>query len=205
MAAAAESVGRDPERITLIAVTKSAGVEEMRALRDLGIRHFGENRVDIARTKQEVLADTELVWHMIGNVQRRKTRDVLEVFSRIDALDRLALAESLQARCAEADRHAVVLVEVNISGEEQKLGVAPGNLSTLLDAVAQLDRIRVRGLMTMAPYGAPTAEISGIFRELATLAAEYELADVSMGMSDDFELAIAAGATEIRVGSALFE
>lgn len=205
MAAAAQAVGRDPDSVTLIAVTKSSGVEEIRALRDLGVRHFGENRVEVARAKREALEDPALVWHMIGNIQRRKTRDVLEVFDRIDALDRLSLAESLQSRCVECGRHAVVLVEVNISGEEQKLGVAPGELPELLAAVALLDRLQVRGLMTMAPYGAAPTTISDIFTQLASLAAEHGLADVSMGMSNDFELAIAAGATEIRVGSALFE
>jgi len=205
MAAAADSAGRDPGSVKLIAVTKSAGVEEMRALRDLGVRHFGENRVESARVKREALADPDLIWHMIGNVQRRRTRDVLEVFDWIDTLDRLSLAESLQSRCVETDRHAVVLVEVNVSGEEQKLGIAPAELPALLGVLAGLDRLKVRGLMTMAPYGAVPTTISGIFTRLASLAREYGLAEVSMGMSDDFELAIAAGATEIRVGSALFE
>lgn len=208
IAVAAEGAARDPESVTLIAVTKSVGVEEIRALSDLGVRHFAENRVETARSKRVALADSDLIWHMIGNVQRRKTRDVLEVFDRIDTLDRLSLAESLQSRCVEASGyrgHAVVLVEVNVSGEEQKLGVAPAELPSLLGALAELDRIQVRGVMTMAPYGADPTAISGIFTRLASLAREYALVDVSMGMSNDFELAIAAGATEIRVGSALFE
>lgn len=203
--AAAEGAGRVPGEVTIIAVTKSVGVEEIRILRELGVRHFGENRVEAARAKREALADPELVWHMIGNVQRRKTREVLEVFDRIDAMDRLSLAESIQARCQELDRYAHVLVEVNVSGESQKLGVSPAELPELLAAMAQLDRVRVRGLMTMAPYDATASEIGGIFTRLASLAAEYELPDVSMGMSNDFELAIAAGATEVRIGSALFE
>ncbi len=205
VAAAAEGAGRNPEGVTLIAVTKSVGLDEIRALRDLGVRHFGENRVEAARTKREALADPEVVWHMIGNVQRRKTREVLEVFDRIDALDRISLAESIQTRCLELDRHAVVLVEVNVSGETQKLGIPPGDLPGLLAALADLERIRVRGLLTMAPYGATPTEISRVFTELASLAREYNLPDVSMGMSNDFEQAIAAGATEVRVGSALFE
>jgi len=204
-AAAAERAGRDPEGVTLIAVTKSVGVDEIRALRDLGIRHFGENRVEVARAKREALADSELVWHMIGNIQRRKTRDVLEVFDRIDAMDRLSLAESIQTRCLELDRCAHVLVEVNVSGESQKLGVSPVELPELLAAMAPLDRVRVRGLMTMAPYEATASEIGGIFNRLASLAADHRLPDVSMGMSNDFELAIEAGATEVRIGSALFE
>lgn len=204
-AAAAERAGRDPKTVTLIAVTKSVGLDEIRALRDLGVRHFGENRVEVARTKREALADPELVWHMIGNIQRRKTREVLEVFDRLDALDRISLAESIQARCLELDRHAVVLVEVNVSGETQKLGISPADLPGLLAALADLDRIQVRGLLTMAPYGAAPAEINRVFSGLASLAREYNLPEVSMGMSNDFEQAIAAGATEVRVGSALFE
>ena len=205
VAVAAEAAGRDPDGVTLIAVTKSVGGDEIRALRDLGVRHFGENRVDVARAKRDALADPELVWHMIGNVQRRKTREVLEVFDRIDALDRISLAESIQTRCLELDTHAVVLVEVNVSGEAQKLGISPAELPGLLAALAEMDRIHVRGLLTMAPYDAAPTEINRVFTGLAALAREYNLADVSMGMSNDFELAIAAGATEVRVGSALFE
>jgi len=204
-AAAAERAGRNPEGVTLIAVSKSVGLDEIHALRALGVRHFGENRVDVARAKRDALADPELVWHMIGNVQRRKTREVLEVFDRIDALDRISLAESIQTRCLELDTHAVVLVEVNVSGEAQKLGISPAELPGLLAALAEMDRIHVRGLLTMAPYDAAPTEISRIFTGLTSLARKHNLPDVSMGMSNDFELAIAAGATEVRVGSALFE
>lgn len=205
MAAAAEGANRDPAEITLIAVTKAVGADEIRALRDLGVRHLGENRVEIAREKREALSDPNLIWHMIGNVQRRKVRDVLQVFDRIDALDRLSLAEALQTRCAESDGHAEVLVEVNVSGETQKLGVAPGELPELLSSIGTLDRVRIRGFMTMAPYEAAPPEILALFGRLASLARAHGLPDISMGMSNDFELAIAAGATEIRVGSALFE
>lgn len=205
VAAAATAAGRDPEGIVLIAVTKSVGVAEIQALLDLGVRHFGENRVDVARAKRDALANPAIVWHMIGNIQRRKTKEVLDVFDRIDSVDRLALAESLQVRCTEVDTHAEVLVEVNISGEAQKHGVAPEELGEMLAAIQGMDRLRVRGLLTMAPYSAPPDEIRGIFGQLAHLAAAFDLRDVSMGMSNDFELAIAAGATEIRVGSALFE
>lgn len=205
IAAAAEGADRDPAEITLIAVTKAVGVEEIRALRDLGVRHLGENRVEIAREKRELLSDPSLIWHMIGNVQRRKVREVLQVFERIDTLDRLSLAEALQSRCAESDGPAEVLIEVNVSGETQKLGVAPAELPGLLSTVGALERLRVRGLMTMAPCNADSLEIQAVFTRLAALASEHGLPDISMGMSNDFELAIAAGATEIRVGSALFE
>lgn len=204
MASAAERAGRNPDAITLIAVTKYTGVDDIRLLRDLGVRHFGENRVEAAAPKIEALAGLDAVWHMIGNIQRRKTKDVLRLFDKIDAVDRLALAEALQNRCAELDRRAEVLVEVNVSGEAQKHGFAPEALAESLDAMAALDRLAVRGLMTMAPYGAPPDRIRALFGALAELAARFGLPERSMGMSDDFELGIEAGATEIRVGSALF-
>lgn len=205
IAEAAARAGRCPGEVRLVAVTKAVGLDEMRTLYDLGLRHFGENRVDIARAKRDALGAEDVRWHMIGNVQRRKTRDVLEVFDFIDAVDRLELAESIQTRCQEAGRRATVLVEVNVSGEAQKHGVAPGALEALLDDVARLDRVMVRGLMTMAPYGAPEHQLRGIFTELAELAHRAGLPEVSMGMSEDYEVAIECGATEVRVGSALFE
>lgn len=205
MAAAAERSGREPGAVTLVAVTKYVELETVRMLRDLGVTHFGENRAGNARPKIEAMRGAGLVWHMIGNIQRRKTKDVVGLFDRIDAVDRLALAESIQTRCAEQDAHATVLIEINVSGEEQKHGFSPADLPRALEAVAAMERITVRGLMTMAPMDAPAEAVRDIFRRLATLGAEYQLPDISMGMSNDFELAIEAGATEVRVGSALFE
>jgi len=205
VASAAERSGRDPASVTLVAVTKYVDLEAVRVLRDLGVTHFGENRVEKARPKIEAMAGAGLIWHMIGNIQRRKTKDVARLFDRIDALDRLSLAEALQTRCVELDVHATVLVEVNVSGEEQKHGFAPGELPDALAAVSAMDRISARGLLTMAPLNAPEAEVRSVFRRLAALSAEHGLPDVSMGMSNDFELAIESGATEVRIGSALFE
>lgn len=205
MSVAASRAGRDPAGVTLVAVTKYADLDAIRILRDLGVSHFGENRVETARPKIEALAGAGLVWHMIGNIQRRKVKDVVCLFDRIDALDRLELAESIQTRCAEVDRHTAVLVEVNVSGEARKHGFAPGDLAQVLAHSAALDRIAVRGLMTMAPLDAESERIRTIFSTLAALARQHGLPDVSMGMSNDFELAIEAGATEVRVGSALFE
>lgn len=204
IAAAAERAGRDPATITLIAVTKYVDIDAIRILADLGVTHFGESRVEAAAPKIEALADRELIWHMIGNVQRRKTKDVVRLFDKIDALDRLSLAESLQTRCVEFDMHANVLVEVNVSGEAQKHGLAPAALHDALAEIAALDRIQVRGLMTMAPLDAGEKVVRAVFRELADLARLHGFGAVSMGMSNDFELAIEEGATEVRVGSALF-
>lgn len=205
IADAAARAGRSPDDVRLVAVTKSVGLEEIRAVYDLGLRHFGENRVDIARAKRDALGAEDVRWHMIGNIQRRKTRDVLEVFDYIDAVDRPELAESIQTRCLEAQRRASVLLEVNVSGEAQKHGVAPEALDALLEQMKRLDQINLRGLMTMAPYGAPEHQLRAIFTELAGLAHRAALTEVSMGMSEDYEVAIECGATEVRVGSALFE
>lgn len=205
IAAAANRAGRDPERITLVAVTKYVDVDTIRALHGLGVTHFGENRVEAAEQKIATLAGEDIVWHMIGNIQRRKTKDVVRLFDKIDALDRIALAEAIQSRCEELDAHAEVLIEVNVSGESRKHGFSPDGLPDALASVADLDRLRVRGLLTMAPYGASADEARSIFRRLAGLAGDHGLPDISMGMSDDFEWAIEAGATEVRVGSALFD
>lgn len=204
IAAAAARAGRDPAAITLVAVTKYVDADTVRVLRELGVTHLGENRVEHAREKIAAVDDAGIVWHMVGNIQRRKAREAVRLFDRIDALDRLSLAETLQKRCVELDTHTTVLVEVNVSGETAKHGFAPDEVADVLSALALLDRITVRGLMTMAPHGAEAGRVRGLFDELAALAAAHRLPDVSMGMSGDFELAVEAGATEVRVGSALF-
>lgn len=205
IAAAAARVQRDPAAVTLVAVTKYVDVDTVRALLDLGVSHFGENRVEAAMPKIEALAGRGATWHMIGNIQRRKTKDVVRVFDKIDALDRISLAESIQSRCEELDARAEVLIEVNVSGEAQKHGFAPGEVASALKALAALDRLHIRGLMTMAPLGASPEAARALFSGLARLAGEHGLPDISMGMSDDFEWAVEAGATEVRIGSALYE
>lgn len=205
IAGAAERAGRDPGTVTLVAVTKYVDLDAVRALHDLGVVHFGESRVETAAPKIDALAGSGLVWHMIGNVQRRKTKDVVRLFDRIDALDRMSLGAAIQERCAALDTQATVLVEVNVSGEAQKHGFAPGVLTEALGGIAEFDRITVRGLMTMAPLDAPPEAVRALFIQLASLANQHRLPDVSMGMSNDYEIAIEAGATEVRVGSALFE
>lgn len=202
---AAAAAGREASEVTLIAVTKSVGVEEIRVLRDLGVRHFGENRVEVAREKVATLADDALVWHMVGNVQRRKAKEVLRVFDTIDALDRVALAEALQQRCEAADTTCRTLLEVNVSGEAQKHGVPPDSVDEVLAHVKTLSRVQVDGLLTMAPYGATDEVLHRVFRTLRDLADRAGLGVVSMGMSNDFEAAIAEGATQVRIGRALFE
>jgi len=188
-----------------VAVTKTVGVGEMRLLHELGVRHVGENRLEVARPKREDFNPADLCWHMIGNIQRRKARDIVAAFDRVDAVDRLSLAQTLQDRCEELDRTLRCLVEVNVSGEAAKHGFAPGELGDALARMGGLDRLVVEGLMTMAPWGAEETVVRGVFRRLRELAETHGLTTLSMGMTDDYEIAIEEGATEVRVGRALFE
>jgi pyridoxal phosphate enzyme (YggS family) len=206
IAAAAREAGRDPDAVRLIAVTKEVDAGAIRVLYDLGVRHFAENRVPVAREKRAALSDGDIVWHMIGNIQRRKVPEVLEVFDRIDAVDRLELAASLQQRCEALGRERLpVLLEVNVSGEVNKHGLAPAAVGESVAALRAMDRLHLEGLMTMAPFDAPESVLQGVFRTLKELADAQHLPVISMGMTDDFETAIREGATEVRIGRALFE
>jgi pyridoxal phosphate enzyme (YggS family) len=203
VAACARS-GRSVDAVTLVAVTKSVDVETCRALLALGVTAMGENRVDIAGPKVAALGNA-VAWHMIGNVQRRKAREVVGLFDVVDAVDRVELAEALERRLEGGERRLPILLEVNISGEASKHGLAPGDLSAALKAVTAYPHLDVRGLMTMAPFEADDAAIRGYFRQLKSLTVERGLPECSMGMTNDFEIAIEEGATQVRVGSALFE
>jgi pyridoxal phosphate enzyme (YggS family) len=204
IACAAERAGRAPEAVTLIAVTKSVGVAEVARLYELGVRHFGENRPEYCQEKISALP-ADAVWHSIGNLQRRKARVTVEHFRCIDAVDRLELAETLNAAAQEAGQRPRVLIEVNVSGEVSKHGFGPENLVEAVSAVQALPHLELAGLMTMAPFGAPEPELRRIFATLHRLAKAQGLGVLSMGMTDDFEVAIEEGATEVRVGRALFE
>ena len=152
IAAVAGRAGRRPEDIRLVAVTKSVGVSEIRVLLELGVTHLGENRVDQAAQKiAEIGAGP--TWHMIGNIQRRKARDVVALFDRADAVDRVSLAETLEQRCADSGKQLPILIEVNVSGEEAKHGFAPGELEDALAEIGAMEHLHVEGLMTMGATG----------------------------------------------------
>lgn len=205
IARAAEKSGRPAGAVRLVAVTKSVSVEEVAVLAGLGVTEFGESRLPQARDKIEALRARGLAWHMVGSLQRRKAREVVALFDYVDAVDRLELAETLQARCAEADRRLRVLVEVNVSGEARKHGFAPDELPAALVQMRKLDRLNVEGLMTMAPFGAEDTVLRRVFGALRALAETHGLPELSMGMSQDFEVAVEEGATQVRIGTALFD
>ncbi|MEX2016387.1 MAG: YggS family pyridoxal phosphate-dependent enzyme, partial [Candidatus Hydrogenedentales bacterium] len=151
IAAAAQRAGREAAAVRLVAVTKSVGIEEIRSLIALGQIHLGENRVETAGEKIAA-ANDRAVWHMIGNIQRRKAGEVVQLFDRIDAVDRVKLAEALDKKCAEVGKEMPVLLEVNVSGEEAKHGVPLAEAPAVVDAIRGLAHLKLEGVMTMAPF-----------------------------------------------------
>ncbi|HEU5169473.1 MAG TPA: YggS family pyridoxal phosphate-dependent enzyme [Gemmatimonadales bacterium] len=194
--------------VAIVAVTKTHGPEVVRAAFAAGLRAIGENRVQEALAKQEVLRDLPIEWHLVGTLQRNKARHAVGRFALIHSLDRLELAGELQRRLVPGQRQAV-LVQVNCSEEPQKGGVEPDGLLELLAAIRQLDRLEVRGLMTMAALTAHESGQRRAFGRLRALrdAAEREghrLPELSMGMSGDYGVAVEEGATIVRLGTVLF-
>lgn len=204
IAQAATRAGRSPDNVQLVAVTKAVGIEEILCLIDLGQTHFGENRLHVAAPKIEAIDSRNLVWHMIGNVQRRKAGDIAALFDAVDAIDRLEVAEALEKRCAERNKPLRVLIEVNVSGEEAKHGFSPDEVPQALERISALEHLTVDGLMTMAPFVADPEETRPVFEGLRQLAKAHGLRELSMGMSNDYEVAIEEGATQVRIGTALF-
>lgn len=206
--AEAQAAGGWQHPVRIIAVTKTFGPEVVRAAAAAGLTDIGENRVQEALPKQEACTDLALAWHLIGGLQTNKARQVVGRFALVHSVDRLPLAEALARRVAPGARQAV-LVQVNCSDEPQKGGVDPAELPALLAAVRGLPALAVRGLMTMAAYGATVAEQRRTFAHLralrdAAVREGHDLPELSMGMSDDYAAAVAEGATMIRLGSILF-
>jgi len=205
----ARAAGRDPRDIVLVAVTKTFGPDAIRAAHAAGQRVFGESYVQEALEKIPRLADLEIVWHFIGPIQSNKTRSIAESFAWVHSVDRLKIAERLSAQRPAALPPLQVCIEVNVSGEATKSGVAPDEVRAMATTVSRLPRITLRGLMAIPE---PTADATlqrrrfESLRELRdTLNRDgFALDTLSMGMSSDFEAAIAAGSTMVRVGTAIF-
>jgi pyridoxal phosphate enzyme (YggS family) len=194
--------------VTIVAVTKTHGPEAVLAAVAAGLTDIGENRVQEALAKQEALGSVPLAWHLIGTLQRNKARHAVGRFALIHSVDRLELAGELQRRIPSGSRQPI-LVQVNCSGEPQKGGVEPDALPELLGAIAQLDRLELRGLMTMAALTDEAREQRRAFSLLRELrdASEregYRLPELSMGMSGDYAVAVEEGATLVRLGTVLF-
>jgi len=194
--------------VRVVAVTKTHGAEAVRAAARVGLTDVGENRVQEALAKQAACALPDLRWHLIGPVQRRKCRQVVGQFAMIHSLDRFELAQALAAQIGDGAAQPV-LVQVNCSGEPQKSGAAPDALPALLDRLRAIPTVAIKGLMTMAAYGADEATLHRTFGQLrqlrdAAVTAGHDLPELSMGMSDDFGVAVEEGATLLRLGTGLF-
>jgi hypothetical protein len=206
---AAERSGRKLEDIRLICVTKEATVEEVKEAVSVGVKEIGENRVQELLKKQNALKNPSLIWHFIGVLQTNKVKKVVGNVSLIQSLDRIPLAEEIEKRATQRNILQDVLVEVNISGEETKHGVSPDYLPHFLDELEKFSHLRVRGLMTIAPYIEPS-ETRPFFRKMRELfEKEREKREnfniLSMGMSNDFEVAVEEGSNMVRIGSAIFK
>lgn len=206
---ACHAAGREPGEVSILPVSKTFGPEVVRAAMALGLRRFGENKVQEIRSKSEALAGEPIDWVVIGHLQTNKAKDVARLASEVQSLDRLELADALQRRLEIEDRSLDVLIEVKTSPEDSKHGLPADQLSSFLHALRGYDRLRLRGLMTLAVQSDDTEAVRACFRQLRQLRDAgqdqgHDLARLSMGMSGDFPLAIAEGATEIRVGTAIF-
>jgi len=198
------------DQINVIAVTKYVDVATTEALVKTGIQHIGENRVDKFLEKYQALKEYDLTWHLIGSLQRRKVKDVINLVDYFHALDSVKLAQEIQKR---AEHPIKCFLQVNISGEESKHGFVPDELDDVLAEIAQLDKIEIVGLMTMAPFEASQEELQDIFSKTHQLQKQLEkkqlknmpFSELSMGMSRDFEVAIANGATYVRIGTSFFK
>jgi PLP dependent protein len=205
----ARAAGRDPRDIVLVAVTKTFGPDAIRAAHAAGQRHFGESYTQEALEKVAGLADLDIVWHFIGPIQSNKTRPIAATFAWVHSVDRLKIAERLSAQRPASLPPLQVCIEVNVSGEATKAGVAPQEVPAVAAAVARLPRLALRGLMAIPEPTDDTALQRARFASLRELRDAlnrngFALDTLSMGMSDDFEAAIAAGSTMVRVGTAIF-
>ena len=208
--AVCERSNRHADEVQIVAVTKYVSLAKTADVLDAGLMHLGENRWQNAQAKWEALHDRG-VWHFIGHLQTNKVKDVIGKFQYIHSLDRLSLAKELEKKAAELDIRVNVFVQVNISGEESKYGLAAEEAPAFLESLQQMPHLNVVGLMTMAPEVEDAEQTRPVFRGLRELRdrlnelklTEQPIQHLSMGMSGDFEIAIEEGATFVRLGSIL--
>jgi PLP dependent protein len=210
IARAAERAGRRAQDVTLVAVSKTFPPEAIRAGYAAGLRHFGENRVQEWEGKRPKLEDLDATWHLVGHLQSNKARRAAYLFHRVDSVEDLALAKRLDAASAAEGKNLPTLFEVHLGGEETKSGVAEEDLPALAESIAPFAHLDFIGLMTVPPFFDKPEQVRPHFRKLCELRDDLsrrlgrKLPVLSMGMSHDFEVAIEEGATEVRLGTALF-
>ncbi|MDR1790444.1 MAG: YggS family pyridoxal phosphate-dependent enzyme [Propionibacteriaceae bacterium] len=212
IAAACAQAGRRADEVTLLPVSKTRTVAEILRARSFGLSRFGENRAQEALAKAQELAQTDIEWVIIGHLQTNKAKIAAQIASEYQALDSLELAASLDRRLQAAGKQLDVLIQVNSSAEPQKFGLAPEAVLGFAAALAPFDALRVRGLMTIAVNSPEREQVAQCFQLMRRLQADLRdhavpgqsYDELSMGMSGDFELAIAHGATQVRIGEAIF-
>ena len=201
--AACQRAGRDGGEVLLLGVTKTVPPETIDTAVAAGLTTFGENKIQEAKAKIPLVSG-RAHWHFIGHLQSNKAREAVALFELIHSVDSLKLASELDHWAAHAGKHQPILLEVNVAGEASKYGLPPDDVP---DAIAQINRLthlEVRGLMTIPPLTATPEQARPFFRQLRILRDQLDLPELSMGMSHDFEVAIAEGATMVRIGAAIF-
>jgi hypothetical protein len=200
---ACERVGRSPDAVTIVAVTKMVEPSAVATAFKLGIRHFGENRVQEAERKIRQLTwlEPHPTWHLVGHLQTNKVKVAMELFDIIHSIDSVRLAEVISRR---TETTLPVLLEVNVSGEASKGGFSVVEVAPALEAISRLPRLEIKGLMTIAPMVTDAEQVRPVFQKLCSLRDSFGLEHLSMGMTDDFEVAVEEGATLVRIGRAIF-
>lgn len=208
---ACRSVGRDPEEVTLIAVSKTKPVELLQEAYQAGARDFGENKVQEIMDKYPPLP-SDIRWHMIGHLQRNKVKYIVDKAAMIHSVDSLRLAQTIEQEAAKHDVQVPILLEVNVAEEDSKFGLKMDEVLPLIEAIAEFPHIRVCGLMTIAPYVENAEENRMFFRQLKKLSVDIAAKNInnvsmsvlSMGMTGDYQVAVQEGATMVRVGTGIF-
>ena len=208
---ACRAVNRDPNEVTLISVSKTKPVSMLQEAYDAGSRDFGENKVQEIMDKYPQLP-SDIRWHMIGHLQRNKVKYIVDKVALIHSVDSLRLAETIENEAAKHNVTVPVLIEVNVAQEESKFGLKTEEVLSLVESIAALPHINIKGLMTIAPYVEDPEENRGIFRELKKLSVDIatktinnvSMSVLSMGMTGDYQVAVQEGATMVRVGTGIF-
>ena len=210
MQSAIERASRNPEDVTLIAVTKTYGVDVINEAIDCGVTDIGENRVQEIMEKYDSVKPVR--WHLIGHLQKNKVKYIIDKVELIHSVDSFELAKEIDKHAKKHDKIQKILLEVNVSGEESKFGIRPEDCRELCLEIAKLENVKIEGLMTIAPFVDDEKVLEGVFSGLKKLSEEIKVAQIpyvdmnrlSMGMTNDFPLAIQNGATMVRVGTGIF-
>ena len=208
---AALKANRNPEEIKLVAVTKTATIEQIKEAISAGVKIIGENKVQEAKEKYQILS-ADIEWHLVGHLQTNKAKYAVEIFDCTHSVDSIKLAQEINKRSFQFGKIMDVLVEVNVSGEETKYGIKPEEVEPFIKKISEFPRIRVRGLMTIVPIVEDKEEVRPYFRKLRELSEKIKSKNIenvkmdylSMGMTEDFEIAIEEGANMVRIGRGIF-